>query len=162
MPVRYLKILFVAIGALMALIYVGQNFANYEAAHQSIMYVMSGADHEAYPASFGPKFSNPVMGWIALCLIFGLELVTGLVLAGGAWNMWRARAADAATFKSSLTVAQIGCGLGVLVWFGLFGVVGAAFFQMWQTAIGDGSMNGAFQIFMSYAVTLLFLNQPSE
>ena len=162
MHIRYLKILFVVICALMALIYVGQNFANPGAAHQSMMYVMSGADHQAYPDSFGPKFTNPALGWIAIVIVFSLEVATGLLLARGAWDMWRARSLEAEGFRESLKWAQIGCGVGVLVWFGLFGVIGAAFFQMWQTAIGDGSMRGAFQLFMSCAVTLLFLNQPDR
>ena len=50
----------------------------------------------------------------------------------------------------------------MLVWFGLFGVIGSAFFQMWQTQVGTGSMNGAFQYFMYCAVTLVFLNQPES
>jgi hypothetical protein len=33
---------------------------------------------------------------------------------------------------------------------------------MWQTAAGTGSMNGAFQYFVSCAITLLFLNQPDQ
>ena len=146
----------------MALIYIAQNLANAEAAHQSIMYVMSGTDHQAYPDSFGPKFTNPLIGWIAVAIIFALECATGLVLAKGALDMWRARNQDNETFRESLKWAQIGCGIGVLVWFGLFGVVGAAFFQMWQTAIGGASMDGAFQLFVSCAITLLFLNQPES
>ena len=162
MHLRYLKIMFVTITSLMALIYVTQNVANADAAHQSMMYVMSGTDHEVYPDSFGPKLSNPVFGWVAVIIIFSLEYAAGLVLAKGAWDMWRARSADTQVFVASLKWAQIGCGIGVLVWFGLFGVIGAAFFQMWQTAIGDASMGGAFQLFVSCAVTLLFLNQSDH
>ncbi len=73
--------------------------------------------------------------------------------------MWHARNTDAATFNESKKWAQIGCGVGVFVWLGLFGVIGAALFQMWQTTAGTGSMNGAFQYFLSCAITLLFLNQ---
>ena len=162
MHIRYLKILFVLVTSLMALIYVAQNLTNAEAAHQSIMYVMSGKDHQAYPDSFGPKISNPAMGWIAVVIIFGLEFATGLALAKGAFDMWQARNQGSERFGESLKWAQIGCGIGVLVWFGLFGVVGGAFFQMWQTAIGDASMDGAFQFFVSCAITLLFLNQPES
>jgi predicted small integral membrane protein len=76
--------------------------------------------------------------------------------------MWQARNADRATFSASKKWAQIGSGVGVFVWFGLFGVIGAALFQMWQTTVGAGSMNGAFQYFFYCAITLLFLNQPDE
>lgn len=162
MHIRYLKIMFATITSLMALIYVTQNMFNADAAHQAIIYVMSGADHTVYPNSFGPKLSNPVLGWIVVTVIFSLEYAAGLLLAKGTWDMWQARNADPATFRDSKKWAQIGSGVGVFVWFGLFGVVGAAFFQMWQTAVGEGSMNGAFQYFVSCAITLLFLNQPDE
>jgi predicted small integral membrane protein len=162
MHIRYLKIMFATITSLMALIYVTQNMVNADAAHEAIIYVMSGADHTVYANSFGPKFSHPVLGWIVVVTIFGLEYAAGLLIARGAWDMWRARNADPAVFSDSKKWAQIGSGVGVFVWFGLFGVVGAAFFQMWQTAVGTGSMNGAFQYFVSCAITLLFLNQPDQ
>jgi predicted small integral membrane protein len=162
MYMRNIKIMFVVITSLMALIYVTQNVANTEAAHQAIMYVMSGTDHEAYPDSFGPKFTDPVFGWIAVAIIFALEYAAGFLLAKGAWDMWRARREDPEIFATSKKWALIGCATGVLVWFGLFGVVGAAFFQMWQTAVGTGSMDGAFQLFVSCTLTLLVINQPDN
>jgi len=162
MHIRYLKIMFAIITSLMALIYVTQNMVNTDAAHQAIIYVMSGADHTVYANSFGPKISHPVFAWTVLVIIFSLEYATGILIAKGAWDMWRARHADLSTFNNSKKWAQIGSGVGVFVWFGLFGVIGAAFFQMWQTTVGEGSMNGAFQYFVSCAITLLFLNQPDH
>ena len=162
MHIRYLKIMFATLTSLMALIYVTQNMVNADAAHQAIVYVMSGADHTVYANSFGPKFSHPVLAWIVVVVIFCLEYATGLLIAKGAWDMWHARNADPAVFTDSKKWAQIGSGVGVFVWFGLFGVIGAAFFQMWQTTVGTGSMNGAFQYFVSCAITLLFLNQPDQ
>jgi predicted small integral membrane protein len=162
MYMRNIKIMFVVITSLMALIYVTQNVVNSDAAHQAFMYVMSGTDHEVYPDSFGPKFTEPVFGWIAVTIIFALEYVAGFLLAKGAWDMWRARREDPGTFAASKKWAQIGCATGVLVWFGLFGVVGAAFFQMWQTAVGTGSMDGAFQLFVSCTLTLLVISQPDN
>lgn len=162
MHLRYLKIMFATLTSLMALIYVTQNVVNAEAAHQAIIYVMSGADHAVYPNSFGPKIENSTLGWIVVAIIFSLEYAAGLLIAKGTWDMWQARNAESATFSASKKWAQIGSGVGVFVWFGLFGVIGAALFQMWQTTAGAGSMNGAFQYFVSCAITLLFLNQPDE
>ena len=162
MYMRNIKIMFVVITSLMALIYVTQNVVNTDAAHQAFMYVMSGTDHEVYPDSFGPKFTEPVFGWIAVTIIFALEYVAGFLLAKGAWDMRRARRMDPGTFAASKKWAQIGCATGVLVWFGLFGVVGGAFFQMWQTAVGTGSMDGAFQFFVSCTLTLLVISQPDN
>ena len=159
MHIRYLKLLFVVLLSAMALVYVLQNFANLDQAHASVMYVMTGADHVAYPDSIGPKPQSPALAWAAIGVICLLELACGLVLARGAWDMWQARGSDGAGFRAAQKWAEIGCGIGIAVWFGMFGVVGAAYFQMWQTAVGTGSMDGAFQFVMYCAVTLIFLNQ---
>ncbi len=162
MHLRYLKMMFTILTSLMALMYVSQNMVNADAAHQAIIYVMSGADHAVYSNSFGPKFDDSTFGWIVVAIIFSLEYAAGLLIAKGTWDMWRARNADPATFTASKKWAQIGSGVGVFIWFGLFGVIGSAFFQMWQTTAGANSMNGAFQYFVSCAITLLFLTQPDE
>jgi len=73
MYIRNIKIMFVVIILLMALIYVTQNMLNADAAHAALMYVMSGTGHEVYPNSFGPKITGPVFGWIAVTIIFSLE-----------------------------------------------------------------------------------------
>ena len=57
MHIRYLKVMFSALTALMALFYVTQNIVNTQAAHDAIIYVMSGADHIVYPNSFGPNLA---------------------------------------------------------------------------------------------------------
>ena len=44
----------------------------------------------------------------------------------------------------------------MLVWFGMFIIFGAAFFQMWQTEVGAGSMEGAFIYSMASAIVMLF------
>lgn len=159
MHIRYLKIMFTSLTSLMALFYVTQNMVNLDAAHGALMYVMSATDHTVYTNSFGPYFTNPSIGWLMLAIIITAEYAAGIILAKGVIDMWQNRLADANTFRASMKWAQIGAGVGIFVWFGLFGVMGAAFFQMWQTTIGTGSMNGAFQYFVSCALTLLFLNQ---
>ena len=46
----------------------------------------------------------------------------------------------------------------MVVWFGLFGVIGGAYFQMWQTEIGALSLEGAFQYAGMSGIVLLFVN----
>ncbi len=65
-------------------------------------------------------------------------------------------------FNLSKKYALLGCGMGVIVWLGFFGVFGGAFFQMWQTEIGKASMDGAFQFFMSCAVVLIIVSMTDE
>lgn len=158
MAIRYLKVAFVLIISLLCLVYAGQNVANLESCYQAFAYVMSNAAHEAYPASFLPSIESPILIWLALITVVGLEFVAGLLAAKGAWDLWAARKATADTFNDSKTFALLGAGIGIVVWLGLFGVAGGAVFQMWQTSAGTNSLNGAFQFFSSCAFVFLIVS----
>ena len=121
---------------------------------------MSGADHGAYPDTLFFKTSNETLAWIALGLILILEFATGLLLIKGAFDMWQARLTS--DFEQAKKWSQIGAAFGVLVWFGFFGVIGAAFFHMWQTQVGTGSMNGAFQFFVACSITLIVISMSDD
>ncbi|QDP02118.1 DUF2165 family protein [Thalassotalea sp. PS06] len=158
--IRLLKIMFACICGFMALFYVLQNIANINAAHSTLIYVLSGQDHQIYPETLFFKSASPILAWFALVIIIALELAAAFLLLKGTWHMFKARNQD--TFNDAKKWAQIGAGIGVFVWFGLFGVIGSAFFQMWQTAAGTNSMNGAFQFFVSCAITLFWISQKDE
>ena len=155
MSIRHLKIIFVVFTALLCLAYAGQNIANLEACYQAFAYVMSNAEHTIYPASLVPSISSPALIWLTLTVVVGLEFLAGLLAARGAWDMWSARSAPASTFKQSKKYALLGSGIGIIIWLGLFGVVGGAFFQMWQTAAGAASLAGAFQYMVSCAIVFI-------
>ena len=162
MAIRYLKIILVVIISLLCLVFASQNVANLDHAYQSFVYVTGMTDHTAYPSSFGPAFQNPVLIWTALAVVVLCEYAGGLLAAKGAWDLWVARNAPAIQFNSAKTYALLGCGMGILVWLGLFGVVGGGYFQMWQTEIGWGSLEGAFQYFVSCALVFLIVNMADD
>ena len=162
MTIRNLKTVFVELIALLCLVYAGQNLANIEMAYQSIAYVMSNADHASYGNSFIPSVTSPFLIWVALILVVALELVAGLLSAKGAVDMWSARNSSTEAFNQAKKYALYGSGVGIFVWLGLFGVVGGAVFQMWQTEIGNGSMAGAFQLFASCAFVFIILSMADE
>ncbi|MEQ8861186.1 MAG: DUF2165 domain-containing protein [Pseudomonadales bacterium] len=155
---RYLKACLVAFVGLMALMYALQNIVNIDAAVGVVGAVLAMADHEYYARSLVPALTNPALAWLGLIVIIASELAAGLLALKGAWDLWSARAADAGTFNRSKTFALLGCGAGVIVWFGYFGAVGGAFFQMWQTDLGAQSLNGAFQNAVYCALVLLFVS----
>lgn len=157
MAVRYLKIVFVASMSLLCLAYAINNVVNLEACFGAIAYVAGGADHAVYASSFMPDITSPALIWLLLVIIVGLEFAAGLTLAKGAWDLWGARG-DAAAFNGAKNAALVGCGLTIVIWFTLFGVFGGAVFQMWQTQIGSGSMDDAFQFFVSGALIFLLVN----
>lgn len=151
---RAWKTIFVAIFSLMALIYAVQNVANLNGGmYASFAYVLGQADHVAYANSVVPAISHPLMIWLPLLLVLALEFISGGLMALGALAMWRTRNASSEQFNASKRHAVNGIGLAIICWFLLFGVMGGALFQMWQTQIGSGSYNGAFQ-FTVYGLVL--------
>lgn len=158
MPVRYLKIALVASIALLCLLYAAQNLANLTAAHGFVSAAVGMENHVVYPASFGPAITSPLLAWAILFVIIAGEIAAGVVSAWGAGRLWKVRRADAATFDSAKSLAIVGAGIALLVWFGLFTAVGGAYFQMWQTELGAASLAGSFQYLASIGIVLLFVN----
>ncbi len=159
MEIRYIKIALVIFASLQALIHATQNIVNIKMAYQSVAYVMGGTDHTVYTSSMFPTITTPALIWMALIVILFFEYATGLVAAKGALDLWSKRKGSADDFNSAKKFALVGCGLGMITWFGLFGVIGGGAFQMWQTQIGDSSFDGAFQFMMSYAFIYFLVSQ---
>jgi predicted small integral membrane protein len=162
MAIRHLKIFFVLSIALLCLFYATQNVANLDACFQAFAYVLGAADHQVYPDSILPAIHNPVATWLMLVLVVALEFAAGLLAAKGAWDLWSVRKASAADFNGAKTYALIGCGVGIVVWLGLFAAFGGALLQMWQTEIGAGSMDDAFQFFVACALIFIIVNGADE
>jgi len=162
MGIRLLKIAMAKIVAGLALFYALQNMMNLDAAYGAFTYVMSMTDVSVYGNSFGPAITSPTLVWLAVILIVGAEFLAGILAAHGAWDMWKARKGSDAEFAASKTRAILGAGVGVVVWFGFFGVVGGAYFQMWQTELGSSSLSGAFQYAVTCAVALIYLSMKDE
>ncbi|MCH7831000.1 MAG: DUF2165 family protein [Proteobacteria bacterium] len=162
MAIRHLKIVFVGFISLLCLIYAAQNVANLDACYQAFAYVLGAADHQIYPDSIFPAVQSPAVIWLVLVVVVGLEFIAGLLAAKGAWDLWGARKATAADFNGAKTYALLGCGVGIVVWLGLFAVFGGALSQMWQTEIGGASMDDAFQFFVACAFIFLIVNAADD
>ena len=155
--VRILKILLVLFIGLHALIYALQNLANLDQAHAALGYVLSNADHVVYPNTMFFAVANPMVHWAALWLVIAGEVAIGALAIKGAWKMFATRNDSAQQFHAAKKYGVLAAGLALLVWFGFFMTFGAAFFQMWQTEIGAGSMQGAFMYSMASAITMMFV-----
>lgn len=154
---RITKAILVLLIGLHALFYALQNIANIDAAHYALNYVLSGADHEVYPRSAFFKLANPVLAWLALATVLVGEFAVAFFGIKGGLDLFRARSASSAEFHAAKKAGIVAAALALLVWFGLFMTFGAAFFQMWQTQLGTGSMEGAFMYAMASALTILFV-----
>ncbi|MGF1550423.1 MAG: DUF2165 family protein [Sphingomonadaceae bacterium] len=157
MAVRLLKAVLVLCAGLQSLLYALQNIANLDPAFGAVAYVLSNADHVVYPNSIGPAITSAPLVWIALTTIIALETLAGLIAIKGAHDLYRARGADAAQFDAAKTAALIGCGLGMIVWFGFFLAIGGAYFQMWQTEVGGSSFDGAFVYMLTNAAVYIIV-----
>ena len=154
---RLIKVTLVLFIGLHALFYALQNVANLSAAHGALVYVMSGADHEVYSHTIFVKLNDPAFAWAALGLVLAGELAVAFFGVKGGWDMFKARKGTSGEFHSAKHAGVIAAGLALLVWFGFFMTFGAALFQMWQTEVGTGSMEGAFMYAMASVATMLYV-----
>ena len=154
---RILKSVLVLLIGLNALFYAIQNIANLDAAQGALGYVMSGTDHQAYPATAFFTTGNPLLHWIALALVLLSEFAVAFFGIKGAWDLFAARNATVDEFHAAKSAGVWAAGLALLTWFGLFMVFGGAFFQMWQTEVGAGSLDDAFKFAAMSGVTILFV-----
>lgn len=157
MSKRFISIGMAKIMGGLALFYVLQNFMNVGAAYEAMAYVMSGGETPVYPNNFGPLITSPALVWVAIALVFTLELTAGVMALWGAFSMWQARNDSAEAFNEAKCKAIWGAAIGVFVWFGLFGVVAGGYFQMWQHQIGVNSLVGAFQYGVTSFLILMYL-----
>ncbi len=158
--VRYLKISLVLFVAVYCLMYAAQNLVNLSSAYNFVADTVAMGNHVVYSQSFGPAIQSPTVVWIVLFIIIALEISAGLLAARGVQDLWQARHADAAGFNEAKTFALLGIGMAVVIWFGLFSVIGGAYFQMWQTELGAGALQGAFQYAVLNGIVLIFVNMP--
>jgi predicted small integral membrane protein len=139
-----------------------QNVVNLEAAHWFVSYTTSMEGHEKYPSHFGPAVTSPAFHWAMLWIIIALEFAAGLLAAKGAFDLFRARSASAEDFNSAKTYGIAACGVGILIWFGLFSAIGGAYFQMWQTEAGGGALANATWFSIQLAAVWLLVSQKDE
>jgi len=105
---------------------------------------------------------SSVLAFLGLLFIGGSKLAGGTLCAIGAWQMWSARSAPAEAFNDSKAFAVLGCAVLLVLFFGGFMYLAANFFGGFWTEGGRAAAGWAFQLGVSVAVVLLFLNQPDS
>lgn len=159
---RWIKIALVALVGLHALFYAAHNIANFDMMQYSLHYVMTGTDHAAYPETAFFKTGNGILIFIATAAILIGEFLIAYFGLKGAWDLFKVRKGDVAAFHLAKRNAVIAGAMALLVWFGLFMTFGAAFFQMWQTQLGGGSLQGSFYYAAMSALVILFVVKTED
>lgn len=154
---RILKSLLVLFIGLHALFYALQNIANINEAQAALGHVMSGAEQTVYPHSLFFKTGSSGAYWAALMLVLAGEFATAALGIKGGWDLFAARNGSAGEFQAAKRAGAWAAGFALLTWFGLFMTFGGAFFQMWQTQVGTGSLEGAFMFAAVSVLTILFV-----
>jgi predicted small integral membrane protein len=158
---RYLKIFAALFIGLIGLLAFFNNLFNIVSAQSFVTAVIS-APEQPYYKVIGPTFAAGWQGWIGLLLIMAGELAAGIFGVMGAARMFGTRSAASSDFQNAKALAIAGGAIGVLVWYGFFIVLGETYFNMWQTEIGLGSVNGAFRYGTVCAVLMFFISMRDE
>lgn len=157
--IRYIKILMAASVALFCLFYALQNIWNLDAATWFVSYTTGMEGHDKYPNHFGPAVTSSALHTVMLWIIILLEITAGLLAAKGTFDLFKARNASADEFNAAKTYAIAGCGVGILVWFGLFSAIAGTYFQIWQTEAGAGALANASMFSVQLGVLWLLISQ---
>lgn len=158
---RFSKIVMVAGTAAYALIVAFGNITDYGSNFAFIQHVMSmdttfPGNHLMYRA-----IANPILHHAAYIAIIAGEALTGLLLARGAWGLWRVRNASAAEFAAAKRSVALGLTIAFLIWFVGFLIVAGEWFAMWQSATWNGQ-EAAFRIIACFLLVAIFVMLPED
>ncbi len=154
---RIIKIALAASVSLFCLFYALQNVVNLGAATGFVGTMTGMEGHEAYPNTFGFAITSSALIKVMLWIIILLELIAGALAGKGTIDMLRARGGDSQTFNAAKSHALAGAGLAVVLWFGIFGAFGGAFFQMWQVEPGLNALRDASFFALLHGVVWLII-----
>jgi predicted small integral membrane protein len=158
MPMRLSKILLMATIALWLALVAFGNITDYGSNLVFVQHVL--AMDSIFPdASIHYRAIHaPLLQHAAYVLIIAAETLAAVLCGAGAWRMWRARRAPAATFHRAGQLAVAGLTVGVLLWLGGFMAVGGEWFGMWMSTQWNG-LASAFRFVMVLMAALVYLGQ---
>ncbi len=159
LAVRLIKIAMVASCALFALLVAYGNLADYDTNYQFVRHTLSMDTTFPGNALMGRAITAPWAWTAGYWLIIATEATTGLILAIAAIRLLRLSQGPARAFNAAKTLVMVGCGIGFLLWFTGFMVVGGEWFAMWQSKTWNGQ-TAAFHFYMTLLGVMIFVNQP--
>jgi predicted small integral membrane protein len=161
MMARLVKTSMVASCALFALLVAFNNLVDYGSNYAFVRHTL-GMD-TTFPGNAlkARAITSPVVASIAYWMIIVAEALTGLLLALGALRLALAVRASAADFNAAKTAVVLGVGLGFLLWFTGFMVIGGEWFAMWQSKEWNG-IPSAFRFDVVLLLVLIFVMQRDD
>ena len=159
MTLRVAKLLLVFAVALFYTVVVFNNITDYNSNYQFVRHVLSMDTTFPGNALMGRAITSPTVWTLAYWAIIVVEAVTGIVLALATVRLAANLGASADRFNSAKTYVVVGAGLGFLLWFTGFMVVGGEWFATWQSKVWNGQAS-AFRFYITLLAVVIFVNQP--
>jgi predicted small integral membrane protein len=159
LAVRLVKIAMVAATAAFALLVALDNVVDYGTNYEFVRHTLSMDTTFPGNALMGRAITNPALWTAGYWVIIAAEAATGLVLAWASVRLATAARGRAESFNAAKSLVLVGAGLGFLLWFGGFMVVGGEWFAMWQSKSWNGQ-EAAFRFCVSLLAVAIFVNQP--
>jgi predicted small integral membrane protein len=148
----------VAATAAFALLVAFNNIVDYGTNYEFVRHTLSMDTTFPDNALKGRAITSPGLWALAYGLIIAAEAVTGLVLAWATVRLAAAVRGRADVFNAAKGLVLVGAGLGFLLWFGGFMLVGGEWFAMWQSKSWNGQQ-AAFRFYVSLLAVAIFVNQ---
>lgn len=158
MIVRLVKVAMVASCALFALLVTLNNLVDYGSNYAFVRHTLSMDTTFPGNALTGRAITSPALWTLGYWLIIAAEAATGLILAFGSLRLALAARGPAALFNAAKPVVVLGVGLGFLLWFTGFAVIGGEWFAMWQSKEWNG-VPSAFRFYVTLLLVLIFVMQ---
>jgi len=159
LPARILKVLMIAALALFGLVVTYDNIVDYRSNYEFVRHVLSMDTTFPGNALIGRAITDPALWHAAYNAIILAEGLMGLAFAIATADLARALFRDAEQFNAGKRFVFVGAGIGFLVWFLGFMVVGGEWFAMWQSKTWNGQQ-AAFRFYLTLIGVLVFVNQP--
>lgn len=156
---RLVKVAMVASTAAFALLVTVNNLVDYGSNYAFVSHTLSMDTTFPGNALKSRAITSPAIWTAGYWSIIAAEAATALLLGLGGIRLFAAHKAPAATFNAAKQFVVIGAGLGFLLWFTGFMVVGGEWFAMWQSKSWNGQ-EAAFRFYMTLLAVLIFVNQP--
>jgi predicted small integral membrane protein len=158
---RIVKIVMLGSLALFAGLVTFDNLTDYQTNYAFVRHVLSMDATPPGSALMYRSISSPALWEAAYALIIAGEGATALGFTGAAALLLRHLRSPATSFNRAKGLAVVASGLGFLVWFLGFMVIGGEWFQMWQSSQWNGQ-EAAFRFYLTILAVLIFVMQKDE
>ncbi len=160
-PLRLLQSLTLALAGLFGLFVFAGNLMDYDSNFQFVRHVLAMDTTFEGNALMWRAIDNTTIHHIAYIGIIIAEGLFAALALIGAVKLFRLRAGDSAAYNSARSWGYAAYGLGFVIWFVGFIVIGSEWFAMWQSSSWNGkdTAMGISTLWAGFAV-LLALNEP--